>query len=94
MLDGFDPRSGASADPRDRLKGELFATFSEMKASHGIGSSDLAWLTISVLLKHIEKHDGLEALIEFSGQAGAHLTENATGLIKIIEEDYLTRQVN
>jgi hypothetical protein len=91
MLDEFDDHQGASGNLDDRLKGELLATYSELKARYQTTRLELAWSAISMLLKHIEDQEGLEALIEFSEKAGAMISEDAKDIHAILDDDHRRR---
>ncbi len=91
MLDKFDGQQGASSNLDERLKGELLSTFSELKVRYETNGLELAWATLAMLLKHIENHQGLEELIEFSEKAGKMISEDAKDIRALLDDDYRKR---
>lgn len=91
MLNEFDDHQGASSNLDDRLTGELLATYSELKTRYQTTRLELAWSALAALLKHIENHEGLEALIEFSEKAGEIISEDAKDIRAILDDDHRKR---
>lgn len=89
MLDGSEQHGGASdINLDDRLNGELLSTFADLKISYQTNRLELAWAALQNLLAHVERNEGLEALIEFSEKAGDMLTSDANDIRDIIDEGF------
>lgn len=91
MLGEYEDKRGASANLDDRLKGELLATFAELKSRYGTTRLELAWSAITALLNHVEKHEGLAEMVEFSERAADVLGDNAKEIRTILDDDHRKR---
>ncbi|MCV6575097.1 MAG: hypothetical protein OIF58_05115 [Cohaesibacter sp.] len=88
MLDGYEGQRGAPDNRDDRLKGELLATLSELKDRYQTSHLELAYTVMQSLLQHVERYEGLAALVEFSDKTGEMLTNDAKDICAILDEDF------
>ena len=85
------PHQGASRNPDDRLKGEILASLADWRQGYGTERLELGWTVLQALLKHIERTEGIAALIEFDERAAAIMADEAASLREVYEEDARAR---
>lgn len=83
---------GAPHDRDDRLQGEVFAALSDWELEFETTGSELAYVVVRTLLKHLERNQGLACMIEFEEKLAEIISEEAAGLRKILNDDFLQRR--
>lgn len=77
----------------DALEGELLATFSELEARFCAehGPLFLSYTVLQCLWRHLERHHGMEALLQFYEETVDISNEQVTLTRAILEEDFRSR---